>query len=1089
MIKNNSYRLGIDLGTNSLGFALVELKDNYPVKLIDMGVRIFSDSRTDKTKTPLSVQRRTARGMRRRRDRLVRRRQHLIKSFIEIGLMPEDKIERKNLELIDPYEVRAKGLNEKLTLYELGRALFHINQRRGFQSNRKHAKADDEGKINQAIGKLKEELENNNCATVGEYYYKRLQESEKPHQRKSVRIRTNVDNSDVKIQEGGTPYDFYTHREMLKYEYDQLLKTQSDYYPDLLDEKIVKELKDIIFYQRDLCPVQRGKCMILGEGHLRAYRALPSSQYFRMLKEINNLKIVDKLTRRNRNDLSEEQRQKAIASLSKYKDRKFDKLAKDIGLTESESFNLQSDVRDSIVGLHTAITLANKKCFGDLWPCSLDEQDDIVFELLKKSEEENEAWLKDNYPSLSDEQIDQIIRSTVSLEDGTLRYSTEAINKLILQLESKDEETGQYKDEYRAVISCGWQYATHYTGEIMVDQLPYYGKLLEHKTQPVKYGSEMEKEYGRIANPTVHVALNQLQKVMNDIIDRYGHPKEIALEFSRELKLTKKEKDKRNKMNRENKAANKRYDEAALEKGIKPTTDTRLRQKLWEEQECHCAYSGKKLSLSEVLSDKVEIDHILPFSRTFDDSNANKVITLKRFNQFKGNRAPYQAFYENSCPEIKWEELLLNVEKNMPHKRHRFEKDAMVKFEEERKNGDKGWLARQITDTSYMARVAREYLRYVVGDRQDTAYPAVDVYPGGITAKLRRGWGLNSLLPRASDGSEKNREDHRHHAIDALVVVCANRSLLQQISRASAKGEEVGEEWYKSLAENVPPYTEFNRASLQQMVDNIVISHKPDHGKPGQDGSTSGALHKETFYGQIEELPEGKSRFVVRIPVYNFNEKDIQKIRDKKIRSELLKVIRNKSAGERVEDVISRFFKGYNIRHIRVTEDKSTKSMKAIKDKNGKPYRYVATGSNHHIDIFCPIKDSKELKTKAGKWYAETISTFDANQKGFEPRWRKDHPTAKLIMRLHINDMVAYEEDGEREIRRVKKIDLSPARVFLTPHSIASEQGDKQSWAASPNKLHEKNARKISVTPSGKVFDPGRAPMPKSLRKKKDKVT
>ncbi|MDA0967679.1 MAG: hypothetical protein O2970_12105 [Proteobacteria bacterium] len=174
---------------------------------------------------------------------------------------------------------------------------------------------------------------------------------------------------------------------------------------------------------------------------------------------------------------------------------------------------------------------------------------------------------------MSDEQIDNIIRSTNSLEDGVLRYSTKAIRQIIPQLESKDEETGHYKDEYKAVTSCGWQYASHYTGEIMMGELPYYGKLLEHKTQPVKYGSELEKEYGRIANPTVHVALNQLQKVVNDIISRYGHPKEIALEFSRELKLTEKEKKKRNKANRENQEANKRYDDAALAVGLQPSGD------------------------------------------------------------------------------------------------------------------------------------------------------------------------------------------------------------------------------------------------------------------------------------------------------------------------------------------------------------------------------------------------------------------------------------------------------------------------------------------------------------------------------------
>ncbi|MDA0967678.1 MAG: hypothetical protein O2970_12100 [Proteobacteria bacterium] len=164
---------------------------------------------------------------------------------------------------------------------------------------------------------------------------------------------------------------------MLKKEYELLPETQSQYHEELLDFDTKEILKDVIFHQRDLCPVKKGKCSLLSEQE-RAYTALPSSQYFRLLKEINNLKIIDKLIRRNRNDLSDEQRQRAIASLSKYKERKFDKLAKDIGLKESESFNLESDIRKTIHGLHTAVTLSDKKRFGELWPSSIEEQDCIV---------------------------------------------------------------------------------------------------------------------------------------------------------------------------------------------------------------------------------------------------------------------------------------------------------------------------------------------------------------------------------------------------------------------------------------------------------------------------------------------------------------------------------------------------------------------------------------------------------------------------------------------------------------------------------------------------------------------------------------
>src|SRR5690606_37701421 len=132
------YRLGIDLGATSLGWCLLRLdKNNEPSGIIDSGVRIFPDRRDDKSKEPLAVTRRNARGMRRRRDRVIKRKTRLMNKLVEYGLMPKDKAERKSLETLVPYELRAKALDKELPLHHIGRALFHICQRRGFQSNLK----------------------------------------------------------------------------------------------------------------------------------------------------------------------------------------------------------------------------------------------------------------------------------------------------------------------------------------------------------------------------------------------------------------------------------------------------------------------------------------------------------------------------------------------------------------------------------------------------------------------------------------------------------------------------------------------------------------------------------------------------------------------------------------------------------------------------------------------------------------------------------------------------------------------------------------------------------------------------------------
>jgi CRISPR-associated endonuclease Csn1 len=986
---------------------------------------------------------------------------------------------RKALKAKDPYMLRKRGLDERLEPYELGRALFHLNQRRGFQSNRKQAVKDkDAGIINDASKKLPSLLEERACRTYGEFLFSLSagKGENEQHLLPSKRIRN------ASLEANKALYAFYPLRDMLKKEYDALMAAQARYHPILLTPEMVGGLKNIMFHQRPLKPVKKGRCSLLPKEE-RAYSALPSSQRFRILKEANNLEILDKVWRRNRNDLTDEQRQKVISELYKKKTVSFEGLRKSLRLDSSSVFNLESEHREKLEGATTHIALSKPECFGKTWnSLSLSQQDDIVGRLLDDAlpNEELIAWLKEKFV-LDDANIKTIM--DVPLADGTLKFSSQAIHQLIPYLENG-------KNEYEAIIACGWQHANRYTGEV-VEELPYYGKLLETHvafgTGNVEDGEE--KRYGKIPNPTVHIVLNQVRTLMNELISTYGRPVEIALELARDLKLNTKEKARLEKEIRDNTKANERYDTQIVAAGLQPSPDFRLRLKLHEQQAGLCAYSGRTITVAELLSDRVEVDHILPFSRTFDDTAANKVVVFREYNRLKENKSPYEAKAAFEKAGIEYEGMLARTSSLPGSKKWRFLPDAMQRFEEEKQSGDQGWLGRQLTDTSYMARVAREYLRYVVGDRVQ-GFPAVDTYPGGVTAKLRRGWGLNSLLHVDPDDAEKNRTDHRHHAIDARVIACANRSMLKKISDASARGEAMDEAWTKDLVSKAPPYVNFDRAALQTIVDRIVISHKPDHGRPGKgdSGGTTSRLHEETYYGLAknqEDLPADKIRLLVRIHLKDLREKDIGDICDLNIRRALAYAVGQRPKGEKPEEAIMRFGRENNIRRVRVFVEKSRKAMKAIKDKEGRPYRYVATGGNHHLDIFCPIKDKwleDGTKYRTGRWYAETVSHFDANQKGFEPQWRKIHPTAKLIMRLHINDMVAFDNnEGRREIWRVRMLDAYFDAPHIVPHKDCK---DHQSRKATAKQLQEWNARKIAVTPAGKVLDPGKAPMPKPLLRK-----
>ena len=202
-------RLGLDIGTNSIGWWVFATENGDITEVIDGGVRIFSDGRDPKSKASLAVDRRAARAQRRRRDRYLRRKAALMKRMAEAGLMPADPAAAKELELLDPYTLRAEGLDGKLPLPHFGRALFHLNQRRGFKSNRKTDRGDNEsGKIKDATPRLDFEMMRRNAHTYGEFLHMRRSAAPDPRQVPSVRTRLSVVQRDnAEKEEAG--YDFY----------------------------------------------------------------------------------------------------------------------------------------------------------------------------------------------------------------------------------------------------------------------------------------------------------------------------------------------------------------------------------------------------------------------------------------------------------------------------------------------------------------------------------------------------------------------------------------------------------------------------------------------------------------------------------------------------------------------------------------------------------------------------------------------------------------------------------------------------------------------------------------------------------------
>lgn len=1101
-----NYRLGLDLGTNSIGWAIYSLdNEKEPQNLIDMGVRIFSDGRDPKTKEPLAVARRTARGQRKSIYRRKLRRRAAFRLLQSQGLLPKDKDEARKLKLLNPYLLRIKALDEKLEPYELGRALFNLAVRRGFKSNRKDAENEETAESKSTGKKLSQKemctelskaISESGCRTLGEFLWKKQKE-----------------HNGIRFVPGRMSY--YPLRQMYVDEFNAIRAKQEIFYKNVDWQAI----SDALFFQRPLKPQQRGKCQYMPDKE-RTFKAMPCAQKIRMLQEVRNMYYQNALGQKIPIGEDEE---KIILELLDTKDKAtFDAFRKALKLDASCTFNLESENRTFLNGNTTAVKLRNKNRFGALWDeLPLEEQDFIVETLITADEDKQVLDMLAKY-QLSDEQKDAIVK--VVLPSGTTMLCKEVSEQIV----NKMIKTGCSYTE--VVQSLGYKYADQSVEKC--DLLPYYGKVLVGSTMggdASKPESLPEQKYGKISNPTVHVALNQTRVVVNALIKQYGKPAQIVIELSRDLKASREAKDammrKQNENKKRNEILNKNIADAY--KIEYPNRNERLKFRLWEElgsdtMSRKCLYCGKNISGAELFSrdNSIEIEHILPYSRTLLDAESNLTVAHASCNAFKKERSPYEAFGTNPSG-YNWQEILnrANQLKN-PAKRSRFAIDAMETFEKE-----SSFIARQLTDNAYLSKTARKYLHAVC----DVIWSV----NGGMTKLLRDKWEIDSILKRKIGTQEiahfglkedqigqykKNRYDHRHHALDASVIALIDRSMVQQISTLNAKSQ-------KNRIE-VPPMA-VARLELEEKVKNIVVSFKPDHGAEGK-------LSKETLLGKIKQeelvdiakieesdIPLIKSDkvrsdfesgmaelkdikavrkalkdvypqvkvyrefFVSRTAVTSLKDNNINDIVDAKIRS-LIRNFIDLHKGEKIEDVLQKFTEtkhdGKYIRKVRCMNRVQTPIV-----INDKIPRYLAPE-----DYFAAVIWQLPPKKEGAK------PTYEAqyirrNEVGKDNKPKSDclkapHPAAKNLGILHKNDYLEFSDNGNWYKCRVagfsatqNKLDIRPVYAVTDCNDwiIATNENQlEHCWK--PQKGHnfisvnalfgEKQARFITVNPIGKVF-------------------
>jgi CRISPR-associated endonuclease Csn1 len=1055
-------RYAFDLGTNSIGWAVYRL-DRDPAdavatvcELVGAGVRIISqgiaEAGRDVKGASLAEARRGPRSARKRRDRFVMRRATLIKQLTDFGLLPYDPEARRALASLDPYRLRAEGLDRRLEPHEIGRALLHINQRRGFRSNRRadrKAKPDDQGKIATAIAKLDAELAALHARTFGEYLWRRHGGTDgqaTPRTRQSVRIRAEGEGTKAL-------YAVYPSRQMLIDEFDALLASQAAHHSELLPHSVIADIRETIFHQRPLKPVEVGRCTFVPEER-RLPRALPSVEARVIYETLNQLRFGKGLTLQQK--LSAEQRDLLAQALIRGENVTFRQLRKLFGLSEDIRVSLEEGGKKDFDDFRArSASLAWRKLkgkerqglFGERWfSMSLSERDDIVNRLIDTDDENAVVkWLTTDY--MLNEEAARAVAAWLP-QDGYARLGRTANNAVLAELKAPDLPTHS-----EAVERAGWHHSDERDGVIEL-RLPYYGQVLERH---VLFGSgdlghDPIKRYGRFPNPTAHIALNQLRRIVNLFANSYGPPSQIVIELARDLKMNKEQKDDAKKKNRDDRAVRDRLRAILAEHSQHETGDNFLRLRLHEEQlradgvVARYPFSLKPIEIRQLFSSEIEIEHILPWSRTFDDSAANKVVCFRDVNRSKRKRTPHEAF----SSDAKWPEIAANALGLPRNKRWRFAHGAMERFESEERN----FLARQLNETRHLSRMARIYL-------QRACHPdRVYVTTGQMTAMLRRRWGLNSIFRdhnRQSEGSgdeggaktAKVRDDHRHHAVDACVIGAIDRSLLQEMARRAGQAESEGRERVvMEAADEAGPFPGFRNA-VRAAIDKLIVSVKPEHGR-------GGALHEETAYGLVENEAEAKEigNLVFRKALVDLTANEIDGVRDTLLRQQLQKVTApfrdskgrvSKDNEKALAQALAAFAKQkapgreQGVRRVRIGKTK-TGEVPVRDRRTGAVYKALLPGENHHIDV---------VQKRDGSWQGFAATVFEVNQKGWRPRWEVDKLGGKLVMRLHKGDTIEVEDaDGVRRIKTVHRLSPSNGVLYLAPHNeggaLAKRHDDKE---------------------------------------------
>lgn len=1028
---------GLDIGTTSVGSAVIRHDQARGVgEILHLGVRIFPEAR-DPDGTPLNQQRRQKRLVRRQLRRRRERRKALNQTLAAAGLLPPFGCAAWGTVMAsEPLALRARGLVEPLAAHEFGRALYHLAQRRHFRE-------------------------------------RDLEESEKPQDAEAKKASDSRASMLARLRKTGEtlgqclsdkgPLErkrgVHVVRSTVLDEFDRLWRAQAAHHAILRDPALRAQIEDVIFAQRPVFwrKSTLGGCRLMPGEELCA-RGSWLSQQRRMLEKLNNLALASG----NARPLDDEERGAILERLQTQGSMSWPgvraclkpifKARGEPGRERSLRFNLEDGGDPNLPGNLLEARLS--AILADGWAAHPHRQ--AIRDTLSRR-------LRDaDYGEIGDQRV--VIRSEaerrqrraetarsfvegfgvtegqaanlagLELPTGWEPFSTAALTKLLPHLERGVR--------FGALLN-GPEWADWRAETFPLMERPT-GEVLDRLPSPAD--KDEQRRLAAVRNPTVVRVQNELRKVVNNLIGLYGKPDLIRVELAREVGKSKRERD---EMQAGQRRQEKRRRDAVADlrsKGIEPSRADIEKWLLWHESQKRCPYTGDCIGFDGLFRNgEYEVEHIWPRQRSLDDSLANKTLCRRDVNAAKGNKTPFEHF-EHRTEE--WTAIVERVRGMMaskggvgmsPGKVKRFLAQTIPE----------GFASRQLNDTGFAARQTVAFLRRLWPDLGAEAPVNVQPVSGRVTAQLRRLWGLNNVL--AEDG-EKTRADHRHHAVDALVVACTDPRLTAKLSSYwQAKDDP------KAPKPSLSPLWPNIRADADWAVAQIVVSHRVRK-------KLSGPLHKETVYGDTgQDEISGKvayRRFVTRKKVEALGKGELNDIRDPAVRERVKSWVQS-HAGD-PKKAFATYPRlgdgGPEIRKVRLTSKQQLTLMAKVSTG------YADLGSNHHVAIY---------RLPTGAAIFEVVSLLEAmrRQARREPIVRRARDDgAAFVMSLSANDTIRFaKEKGQpATLWRVQKI-ASKGQISLLHLTDAIPKDPPSLFEPTVAGILQRGAVKLSVDPIGRI--------------------